>query len=247
MENEKYTIVDIDEIPAFPGKLKKGSRVKLTPAQEEWLRIVYPHFGNEAIRSASGLSDYKIRKYCVRLGLKKTESYLRMMYKVRGFKVKNTCEKNGYYARLRAGGWFSYCLDDCGNKVAPLTYYKQRNPDKYKDIYKKIHEARNKTIKDERKRLRLGLPQKTKLRLAKTPLTKAQCNRRFKAVSRHNYILADGRGDNRLVLYYDEHTQRNADFERGAIKQGFRILPSDYDENKVDAVHDYYIIKGNAI
>ena len=57
--------------------------------------------------------------------------------------------------------------------------------------------------------------------------TASQIRRRYTAVHKFNYILADDcsdEGGHRYCIYYDENTNRNSRFENNSRRAGFQIL-----------------------
>lgn len=81
-------------------------------------------------------------------------------------------------------------------------------------------------VESERRRDRWGLPRRTSLHLPFKKYSASQIARRYKAVHKYNYILADDcsdEGGHRYCIYYDENTNRNEHFEYNSRRAGFEI------------------------
>lgn len=209
----------------------------LTPEQEEWLRKWFPLVENSRLLKASGMSHSTLHRFAVALGLKKDADALHAIMVRTGRKNARMLEKNGYYASLRgkpghpesiAGTKRRWQLIREGKLPHPLEVAKQKSPRKYKRAMKEKGERRRALIEAEKRRVKWGLPRKTKLHIvAVKPYTHNQSCRRHNA-TRRGYILADdcteGSG-NRWVIFFDADTKRSAVFERNGIKDGFRFEP----------------------
>lgn len=78
----------------------------------------------------------------------------------------------------------------------------------------------------ERRRARLCLPSRTRWRLPSKPYTPLQLRKRYQAVHKYGYVLADDcseGGGHRFVIYYDQETRRNKTFEEYSKIHGFRF------------------------
>ena len=81
-------------------------------------------------------------------------------------------------------------------------------------------------IESERRRDRWGLPRRTNYYLPCKKYTASQIRRRYVAVHKYNYILADDcsdEGGSRYCIYFDENTSRNERFEYNSRRAGFDI------------------------
>lgn len=81
-------------------------------------------------------------------------------------------------------------------------------------------------IESERRKERWCLERKTNIYIPRKKYTSQQIRRRWQAVKKFGYILADDyseEGGHRYVIYYNENTKRNKMFEKYSIKHGFRF------------------------
>ena len=93
-------------------------------------------------------------------------------------------------------------------------------------IHERYSQKMKEVVKSERRRDHWGLPRRTCLRLPFKKYTATEIRRRYKAVHKYNYILADDcsdEGGHRYCIYYDENTTRNERFEYNSRSAGFKI------------------------
>ena len=234
------------KMPEFPGKLIRVGKFKqyeLTDEQIQWLRDVYPVYENKRILKASGLKFSTMHRIRKKLGLVKSEEGLKGIKKRQAAHIKRLCTKNGYYASLRKKvsdacreGFQRYVKSE--NYVHPLKILKEKEPRKYRKWCRNISKVRKATISEEQKRVRLGLPRKTKLTMVPEQCyTKRQVSHRYNALKK-GYSVGHPVSNERYMIFYDGQTERSDRFENNLKKDGFSVKPSDY---KVMSKHDYYI------
>lgn len=169
---------------------------------KEWLIKHYKHTKNSIIIEKFGLSKYYLHKYAQELGLKKSRAFI--------IKVSKENSKKGL-AILAEKGWppKGYIIPNQDKRIESLKARKgKRMP---KAIREKCAEGIRNTFKSEKRRVLFGLPQKTKLKVVKSPKGKIHCRWKMRKLG---YIIDKGGN----VAYYNETTIRNKHFEE-RIKQ----------------------------
>lgn len=86
--------------------------------------------------------------------------------------------------------------------------------------------AQKDILESERKRVRWCLERRTKIYIPNKKYDHEQLRRRWYAVKKFGYILADDYSDDgghRYVIYYDQTTRRNKMFEKYSKKHGFKF------------------------
>lgn len=229
----------------YPGITEKNERGKyvLTDEQEAWLTNVFPRYENRFVAKAMGVSMRTMHRFVDGLGLKKSEQGMKDILRRTANRIKRKCEKNGYYDKLRKIGMTKECREGfrrymkSGQYVSPITKM-QENPRRYKMYLKRRSEQRKRLIEAEKKRVSLGLPPKTKFPYIRFDcMTKRQLNHRYSAVNR-GYEVGHPYGDERWMIFYTPETRRTQQFEQNLKKDGFVVVPSDFE---MKAQHDYYI------
>lgn len=240
----------VNKMPDFPGVIQRSNRQYiLNDEQTEWLKNVFPIYENKRIAEKSGLTNTTLHSIARRLGLKKSADGLKAIKHRQAMHIKRLCEKNGYYKSLSEKmrkGTEGYARTreahkawlNSDNYKHYLTILKEDNPKEYKKRCRRMSRRRKELMEEERKRIRLGIPRQTKLIVAtdSTRFTRAQIHHRHQAM-RRGYIVGHPYGEERMMIFYDDDTQRARIFEKNCKKDGFIILPEDYEQK---ASHDYY-------
>ena len=86
--------------------LKKGQpcKIHLTPQQELWMKIHWPHMSNEICALILGISLRSVVRQARRLGLQKTEQFMKECQAHTSQKAQESHIKNGTYP---AKGYYS--------------------------------------------------------------------------------------------------------------------------------------------
>lgn len=210
-----------------PSVINKWGHVEyyLTDEQKTEFARLYPVTPNREIMGLFGISFSTMQRFKKNLGVEKDMDVIKRKHIAQ---VKKTCEKNGYYDSIRGKKPAEQCYDAVrkwwadGNR--PLQILKEKNPRKYRKVCKDMSERRKKQIQSERRRVAMGLEQKTKLNLPQFEYTTPQRSHRYNALKR-GYILGDVRElmGERYTIYFDKNTERSERFERNLIKDGFTI------------------------
>lgn len=224
----------------YPGKTeKRGYSYVLNEQQAEWLRQWFPVVENARIAKAMGVSESTMHRLARRYGLVKSEQGMQGIKRRQVKRIVRTCKKNGYYERIKGKHPSDATMEGTarmweeirqGKRPHPLQLLKRNSPRKYKKLMAWKSDDMRERIEAEKRRVKWGLPRKTRLTIAVTiPYTPSQRQRRYSAALR-GYILAADCGEgsgNRFVIYFDNDTRRAPIFERNCIADGFRFEPWD--------------------
>lgn len=85
-------------------KKEQPNKIHLTPQQELWMKIHWPHMSNEICALMLGISLRSVVRQARRLGLKKTEQFMKECQAHTAKKAKESQLKNGTYP---AKGYYS--------------------------------------------------------------------------------------------------------------------------------------------
>ena len=215
--------------PRYPVKMVPNKYGCLTHVLEgetqRMFRKLWPIHSNRRIAEWFGLSFSTIQRLAKREGLEKNMKAIR---KELSRDVKKICEANGYYASLRGKRPSEACLEASRRKRAegyhPCKRMKELSPRRYAKFIAErgahIHELREK----EKKRLRWGLEQKTKLNVAVEPLPHRAAGQKHLMIKHNNYFAVSGHSS---WVCYDNETRRSARREATAIRHGLQVRPAD--------------------
>lgn len=211
-------------VPMRKGKMG-AMEYYLTPELEKEFIRLYPITMNPDLMGLFGLSFSTLQRFKRMYGLEKNR---KVILKKHSAQVKQICKRNGYYESLKGKDVSPQCraASDALRAAGfhPLKHLKETNPRRYKAIQRRRSERRSAQMKSEKRRIEIGLSQKTNLHLPQFKFTKSQVNHRYHAYMR-GYILGDKREKfgERYTIYYDKDTERNNLFERNLAKDGFTI------------------------
>lgn len=102
-----------------------------------------------------------------------------------------------------------------------LTELREADPEAYQKKMQEMGETRRAIWDKERKRLKWGLPQKTRFRVQILPVDRKVYDMRYRMKRSRNYY-----GDDEHVtwLYYDSKTRRSEELEQRAKELGLKIM-----------------------
>lgn len=192
--------------------------------KERFCRL-FPKNSNRRMMEWFGIGFSSLQRLKRELGLTKD---MKAIKRQQAEDIKRTCEENGYYDSLRGKAPSEACLAASMKMRAegfhPLKHLKQHDPKRYRKLMKARREKRRALEEQEAKRVRWGLPQRTRLHRPQIPYTSIQSSRRRNALKR-GYILGsmDEFSGERYSIFYDDKTERNERFEQNSIKAGFTI------------------------
>lgn len=213
-------------VPTRKGSM--GSREHyLTPELEAEFRRLFPVTPNPKMMQMFGLSFSTLQRLKRRLGLHKD---MKVIKHKQAMAIKRKCEKNGYYKSLRGRKPSEKAIEATKAKRAtgwhPMKQLKEERPARYRALLKKRSVHRKELMQKERRRVEIGMEQRTRLHLPQFIYTRSQLAHRYNAKKR-GYIVGS-RDENlgqRYAIFYDADTRRNDEFERNCIKDHFRIEP----------------------
>ena len=102
-----------------------------------------------------------------------------------------------------------------------LNELKEKDPEAYQKKIQEMGETRRAIYEKERKRLKWGLPQKTRYRVKIKPVDRRVYDMRYRMKRSRNYY---GDGEHVTWLYYDSHTRRSEELEQRAKELGLKIM-----------------------
>lgn len=209
------------EVPMRQGK-HGVMEYYFTPDLEAAFIRLYPITMNPDLMGLFGMGFSTLQRFKRELGLKKN---MKVIKHKQAMMIKRKCEKNGYYDSLRGKQPSPQCIEASKEWWADGNHpLKNMSKRKYNAFRKKMKEYRLKQMMSEKRRVEIGLPQKTKLHLPQFKYKTSQVSHRMNAVKR-GYILGDIREKwgERYTIYYNDDTERSALFERNLIKDGFTL------------------------
>ena len=234
----------VDEFPGTVGKVwvpggrnLKGRSLKcvLNEKQERWLERWYPVTENGRLSKMMGVSVRTMQRFAGELGVTKSAEGLHGIKVRHGRKAARTMERNGYFDSIRGKPVSENTLAAVrrmwqevreGKRKHPIRLLKEQHPRIYQRKMKERGEARKELIRRDKFRLKYGLRRLSALKaVVMCPYTRRQLNHRYRALKKNYIVMEDysEQGGERYNIYYDEKTERSAQFERNLEKDGFRV------------------------
>ena len=102
-----------------------------------------------------------------------------------------------------------------------LTELREADPEAYQKKMREMGETRRAIWEKERKRLKWGLPQKTRYRVKIKPVDRKVYDIRYRLKRSRNYYVDD---EHVTWLYYDSKTMRSEELEQRAKELGLKII-----------------------
>ena len=186
---------------------------ELTEEQIQWLKGNYHDKQNEEIASYLGISLSSLRKLRIKYGLKKDKEFLVKIARSGGTASKNICSKNGYKAQKEniTRLWLSGKL-----KHVHVCHWHSLSDEEKKKVRQKMSENRKKLIEEEKKRVRWGLPPRTKLNMLNEP-NRSRSQAKYKLIKK-GYIFLE-----KWVFGYNSKTQMIQEKTKERYEQEFRF------------------------
>lgn len=216
----------------FPGTIARGKygAVVLSDEQLDWLRREFPKTENRRLAKAMNVSNRTIPRLARKYKLTKSEAGLKAILKRQAKEALKT--NKAYHESLRGkrpsqatlDGYQAYLHSERWKH--PFKILKAKNPAAYQDLMQRRSETHRALWMQERKRMERGLSQQSRLHIYR--YTKSQLCHRLNAYKR-GYIIPHPQDlDNRMVIWYDEETDRAEIFEQNLRADGF--LLKDYQD-----------------
>lgn len=195
----------------------------LTDEQRDLLIKLYPKHTNEELMKLFGISFSSLQRLRRSLGLQKDMVTIRKQLAER---VKDICERNGYYDSLRGKPPSAAAIEATKRRIAegfkPLEEFRKRHPKKYKAMRHQMSKERKEVLQKERQRVDWGLPQLTNLHVPFVTYSRRQVCLRNN-MKKRGYLLGSAYGNERMTIYYTEETNRSALMEQHAAAAHFTI------------------------
>ena len=212
---------------------KKGSippnkgKVLITPDQMQWLIDNFANEENFILADTLGISESTMHRYARMHGLKKSKAYMRRCQKEATDAAHYFNRISGRYEalseRMKNGGMspkFIAC------RITSENHLWKRCPEKMRAGKVKGGQTLHQTWEEERRRVRLGLPQKTRLKVPKAADKKEMLainNKRW-YLRKHGYRIEGN------IAYWNENTERALLMESHDTVFRYRMEES-YSEN----------------
>lgn len=219
----------------FAGKAKwqipmKGNRYVLEGELKERFCRLFPVHTNRRLMKWFGISFITVQRFKRLYGLQKDMDAVR---REQARDTKRMLEENGYYDSIRGKKPSEEAVRKTREMRAagfnPILAFKEKHPRKFRAMVKRSAEKRSALMEQERRRLRWGMPQKTKLRVSIAPLSRLATGQKYAMIKKNNYF-ADP--DHSSWVCYDSDTRRSPRSEATAIKHGLRIVAADNDKEQ---------------
>ena len=191
----------------------------LDSKQRAWLEKHYKHTKNDDIAQRFGISRSSVHRIAKRMGLQKSQHYMKKIQNEAAAKAKESHLNNGTY---NPKGFKIPRSEEFQFKKG-VTSLQRLGAKREKERIAKSMETRKQLYKVERARVLFGLPQQTKLVVSrKPPIVRS---RRY-YLKQRGYIIE--RGSN--IVYYNSETRRSLSMEQRP-RTGFTFLPLQPYEN----------------
>lgn len=184
----------------------------LTPEQRQWLIENFPNTKNAEVAAYLHTSHRGAIRMARELGLWKTKEFVSEMQ-------MNAAQEAGRLLRLRGGNRGTKNLLKYGVKYRfkkGENNYDRMPKDKVEAMHKKVGETRRKLYEDERRRVKWGLEQKTKLRVVRCTSQKISLRNNLR---KRGYEIE--RASNEALII--DETRRSERMEARAESMGMRF------------------------
>lgn len=111
--------------------------------------------------------------------------------------------------------------DEMPKRAFRLTRLKEQNPEEFAETQERMAAKHRETCRKERRRLEMGLPLQTGVKIVLNPMKNAARACKASMIRRRNYFADDAHTN---WICYDSSTRRSERCEANARKHGFRIV-----------------------
>lgn len=211
----------------FPGIIERGKygAAQLNDEQLGWFCHEYPKTENCRLAKAMNISHRTLHRLARKHKLTKSEAGMKAIMKRQ---VKTALKINkAYHESLRGkrpsqatlDGFQAYLHSE--RYLPPLKIFKAKNPAAYQEAMARKGENQRTLWEQERKRMERGLSLQSRLHIYR--YTKSQARHRLNAYKR-GYIIPHPQDlVNRMVIWYDQETERSKLFEQNLTTDGFTL------------------------
>lgn len=193
----------------------KGGRCIFTEEQKDMIYGMSERMPICKISEYAGVTTRTIRKVLIGKGYKNSRERTNKMIS-RGMSVS---EKNqDRKGKTKLGEGLREYNASGRNWINEL---KEKDPEAYQKKIQEMGETRRAIYEKERKRLKWGLPQKTRYRVKIKPVDRRVYDMRYRLKRSRNYYVDD---EHVTWLYYNSQTRRSEELEQRAKELGIKIM-----------------------
>ena len=193
----------------------KGGRCIFTEEQKDMIYGMSERMPICKIAEYAGVTIGVIRRVLIEKGYSHSRERTNKMIS-RGMSISEKNQSRKY--NTKHGEWLREYNASGRNW---LTELREADPEAYQKKMQEMGETRRAIWDKERKRLKWGLPQKTRFRVKIKPVDRKVYDMRYRMKRGRNYY-----GDDEHVtwLYYDSKTRRSEELEQRAKELGLKII-----------------------
>ena len=193
----------------------KGGRCIFTEEQKNLIYNMSDSVPIYKIAEYAGVTCKVIRRVLTERGYRHSRERTNKMIR-RGMSISEKNLSRKYNTKLSEG------LREYNSRGRNwINELKEKDPEAYQKKIQEMGETRRAIYEKERKRLKWGLPQKTRYRVKIKPVDRRVYDMRYRMKRSRNYY---GDGEHVTWLYYDSHTRRSEELEQRAKELGLKIM-----------------------
>ena len=193
----------------------KGGRCIFTEEQKDMIYGMSERMPICKIAEYAGVTISVIRRVLIEKGYRHSRERTNKMIS-RGMSISEKNQSRKY--NTKHGEWLREYNASGRNW---LTELREADPEAYQKKMREMGETRRAIWDKERKRLKWGLPQKTRFRVKIKPVDRKVYDMRYRMKRSRNYY---GDDDHVTWLYYDSQTRRSEELEQRAKELGLKIM-----------------------
>ena len=193
----------------------KGGRCIFTEEQKNLIYNMSDSVPIYKIAEYAGVTIGVIRRVLIEKGYRHSRERTNTMIR-RGMYISEKVQSGKY--NTKHGEWLREYNASGRNW---LTELREADPEAYQKKIQEIGETRRAIYEKERKRLKWGLPQKTRYRVKIKPVDRKVYDMRYRMKRSRNYYVDD---EHVTWLYYDSQTRRSEELEQRAKELGLKIM-----------------------
>ena len=193
----------------------KGGRCIFTEEQKNLIYNMSDSVPIYKIAEYAGVTCKVIRRVLTERGYRHSRERTNKMIR-RGMSISEKNLSRKYNTKLSEG------LREYNSRGRNwINELKEKDPEAYQKKIQEMGETRRAIYEKERKRLKWGLPQKTRYRVKIKPVDRRVYDMRYRMKRSRNYY---GDGEHVTWLYYDSQTRRSEELEQRAKELGMKIM-----------------------
>lgn len=193
----------------------KGGRCIFTEEQKNLIYNMSDSVPIYKIAEYAGVTIGVIRRVLIEKGYRHSRKRTNTMIR-RGMSISEKVQSRKY--NTKHGEWLREYNSQGRNW---LTELREADPEAYQKKIQEMGETRRAIYEKERKRLKWGLPQKTRYRVKIKPVDRKVYDMRYRMKKSRNYYVDD---EHVTWLYYDSQTRRSEELEQRAKELGLKIM-----------------------